>query len=129
MPTFQSKAFNASQKGFSSTINVSYRRVLNSHPFWTFGLPFIGFMVAGSFFLTPATAVRYEKHDRRVHSLDRSEALSLAKVKASAKDRGSISRRDLREEYYRLGVQDKAEMDWEPSRVKRLPGEPDGTFD
>lgn len=48
-------------------------------------------MVAGSFFLTPATAVRYEKHDRRVQRLSKEEALGI----------GKAGRRvDMNEEYY-----------------------------
>lgn len=34
-------------------------------------------MVAGSFVLTPATALRYERHDRRVQQVDQQEALAL----------------------------------------------------
>jgi cytochrome c oxidase assembly protein subunit 16 len=48
-------------------------------------------MVAGSFFLTPATAIRYEKHDRRVQRLSKEEALGI----------GKAGRRvDMKEEYY-----------------------------
>ena len=48
-------------------------------------------MVAGSFFLTPATALRYERHDRKVKQVSREEAMGLGK------DRRKI---DMREEYY-----------------------------
>lgn len=34
-------------------------------------------MVAGSFFLTPATALRYERHDRKVQQLSKDEAMGL----------------------------------------------------
>jgi cytochrome c oxidase assembly protein subunit 16 len=48
-------------------------------------------MVAGSFFLTPATAIRYEKHDRKVRRLTKEEELGL----------GKAGRRvDMKEEYY-----------------------------
>lgn len=48
-------------------------------------------MVAGSFFLTPATAIRYEKHDRRVRRLTKEEELGI----------GKAGRRvDMKEEYY-----------------------------
>ena len=94
-------------------------------------------MVAGSFFLTPATALRYERHDRKVKQVSREEAMGLGK------DRRKI---DMREEYYvsaprynvwmaltgwtliffsqRLATKDID--DWEQKRVKRLPGEHDG---
>jgi len=94
-------------------------------------------MVAGSFFLTPATALRYERHDRKVKQISREEAMGLGK------DRRKI---DMREEYYvsvprrnvwmaltewtliffsqRLATKDID--DWEQKRVKRLPGEHEG---
>jgi hypothetical protein len=56
-----------------------------------FGLPFIATMVAGSFFLTPATAIRYEKHDRRVQRLTKEEELGIGK---------GGRRVDMKEEYY-----------------------------
>jgi len=74
-------------------------------------------MVAGSFFLTPATAMRYEKHDRRVQQLSQDEALGIGK------DRSKV---DINEEYYRLAAKDIE--NWEPKRVKRLPGEHDGVL-
>ncbi|MCJ1410718.1 Cytochrome oxidase assembly [Ptychographa xylographoides] len=76
-------------------------------------------MVAGSFFLTPATAIRYEKHDRTVRRLSKEDELGL-----SAAGRGR--RVDLNEEYYRLAAKDLD--DWENKRVKRLKGEHDGVL-
>ena len=52
-------------------------------------------MLAGSFFLTPATALRYERHDRKVRQLNREEELGIGK------DRRQI---DINEEYYRLAA-------------------------
>lgn len=88
-------------------------------------------MVMGSFFLTPATAVRYERFDRKTHMLDRDEALGLNRVRDAGKMRGlkGGSRGDIREEYWRLAGKGADLDDWEPKRVERLPGEPDGTFD
>lgn len=48
-------------------------------------------MVAGSFFLTPATAIRYEKHDRRVQRMSKEEELGIGK---------SGRKVDMKEEYY-----------------------------
>lgn len=42
---------------------------------------------------------------------------------------GRFKSRDIREEYYKLAGNSQKLDDWEPVRVKRLPGEPDGTFD
>lgn len=52
-------------------------------------------MLAGSFFLTPATALRYERHDRRVSQLSKEDELGLGK------DRRRV---DTNEEYYRLAA-------------------------
>ncbi|KAI9731831.1 MAG: Cytochrome oxidase assembly [Claussenomyces sp. TS43310] len=74
-------------------------------------------MVAGSFFLTPATAIRYEKHDRRVRRLSKEEELGIGKAGRKV---------DMNEEYYKLAAKD---LDaWEQRRVKRLPGEHDGVI-
>lgn len=90
---------------------------MEKHPFALFGLPFIATMVAGSFFLTPATAIRYEKHDRKQRQLSKEEELGLGKNRRKV---------DINEEYYRLAAKDIDS--WEQKRVKRLPGEPDGKF-
>lgn len=60
-------------------------------PFLLFGLPFMTVIVAGSFVLTPATAVRYEKHDRRVRQMTREEELGVGK---------SRRRVNMKDEYY-----------------------------
>lgn len=52
-------------------------------------------MVAGSFFLTPATAIRYERHDRRVRQVSKEEELGIGK------DRRKVY---INEEYYRLAA-------------------------
>lgn len=128
---FQSKKFRgaAAQK----TLAAKYRVQMQRHPFLLFGLPFIATMVAGSFFLTPATALRYERHDRKVRQVTKDEELGIGKNKRKV---------DMKEEYYvsagllcgmafadnwvqqRLAAKDLD--DWEQKRVKRLPGEHDG---
>ena len=89
MPTFSSRKFVGSAN--ENTLGAFYRRHLAKHPFLLFGLPFIATIVAGSFFLTPATALRYEKHDMKVKTLSQDEALGLSK------DRRKV---DMNEEYY-----------------------------
>ncbi|KAI7085076.1 hypothetical protein KC317_g14624 [Hortaea werneckii] len=74
-------------------------------------------MVLGSFFLTPATALRYERHDKKIKQLSETEALGIGKDKRKI---------DLREEYYKLAAKDLD--NWEQKRVKRLPGEHDGVL-
>jgi cytochrome c oxidase assembly protein subunit 16 len=91
MPTFSAKKFVPSSSGGDSKVGALYRRHLAKHPFLLFGLPFIATIVAGSFWLTPATALRYEKYDRKIKRLSQDEAMGLDK------DRRRI---DLNEEYY-----------------------------
>ncbi len=93
MPAFQSKKFRPSS--YQKTFAAIYRAKLANHPFLLFGLPFIVTMVAGSFFLTPATALRYERHDRKLRQLTKEEELGIGK------DRRKV---DINEEYYRLAA-------------------------
>jgi len=115
MGTFGNKKYRSAAD--TNTIASRYRRALGKHPFALFGLPFIVTIVAGSFFLTPATAIRYEKHDRRVRRMSKEEELGIGK------DRRKV---DMKEEYYRLAAKDLD--DWEQKRIKRLPGEHDGVI-
>ncbi|KAF2860325.1 hypothetical protein K470DRAFT_270853 [Piedraia hortae CBS 480.64] len=113
MPTFPTRPFRGAS--YTSSIAGKYRNSLNRHPFLLFGLPFVLTIVASSFFLTPATAIRYERHDQRVRRVSEEEKLGLGK------DRRKV---DVREEYFKLAAKDLE--NWEQKRVKRLPGEPDG---
>ncbi|KAM0703396.1 hypothetical protein Q7P35_009335 [Cladosporium inversicolor] len=115
MPTFSSKKFRSSS--YNNTLPARYRAALAKHPFALFGLPFVGTMLLGSFFLTPATALRYERHDRKVKTMTEDEKLGIGK------DRRRI---DMKEEYYKLAAKDLD--NWEQKRVKRLPGEHDGVL-
>lgn len=78
MAVFQSKKFRGAAE--AGTFAARYRAVMAKHPFLLFGLPFMSVIVAGSFVLTPATAVRYEKHDRRVRQMTRDEELGVGKA-------------------------------------------------
>ncbi|KAI1804774.1 cytochrome c oxidase assembly protein COX16-domain-containing protein [Daldinia bambusicola] len=115
MAVFQSKKYRSAAE--ASSFAVKYRAMMAKHPFLLFGLPFMSVIVAGSFVLTPATAVRYEKHDRRVRQMTREEELGVGK---------SGRRVNLKDEYYRLAAKDID--NWEQKRVKRLPGEHDGVL-
>lgn len=89
MPTFQSNKFRSA--GDSGRVGMKYRALMAKRPFLTFGLPFLAIMIAGSFVLTPATAIRYEKHDRRVRQLTKEEELNV---------RRGARKVDMKEEYY-----------------------------
>lgn len=86
---FQSKRFRSAAE--MNSIGMRYRRVMNRHPFLMFGLPFMAVIVAGSFVLTPATAVRYERYDRKVRQMTKEEELNV---------RRSARKVDMKEEYY-----------------------------
>jgi cytochrome c oxidase assembly protein subunit 16 len=81
MPTFQSNPFRPSTSSSAASlgerIGTTYRRHLANHPFLLFGLPFISVIVASSFLLTPATALRYERHDRKNRAVTHGEAMEL----------------------------------------------------
>lgn len=89
MPAFQSKKFRGSAD--TNKFGQQYRRLMARHPFLTFGLPFLSVIIAGSFVLTPATAVRYERHDRKVRQMTKAEELNV---------RRSPRKVDMKEEYY-----------------------------
>ncbi|KAI1307447.1 cytochrome c oxidase assembly protein COX16-domain-containing protein [Xylaria venustula] len=113
MAVFQSKKYRGA--AHAGTFAAKYRALMAKHPFVLFGLPFMSIIVAGSFILTPATAVRYERQDRKVRQLTRDEELGVGKAGRKV---------NMKEEYYRLAAKDLD--DWEQKRVKRLPGENDG---
>lgn len=80
MPAFQAKTFRRTTTASSplgERIGAAYRTKLPRHPFLFFGLPFIMVIVAGSFALTPAAALRYERYDRKVKQLSQDEAMDL----------------------------------------------------
>lgn len=81
----------AKKKYAPSQTSVYYRAAVQKHPFLLFGLPFISVMVAGSFFLTPATAIRYDRHDAKVQQVSKEEALNVRNNKRKV---------DMKEEYY-----------------------------
>ncbi|CAK41810.1 cytochrome c oxidase assembly protein COX16 [Aspergillus niger CBS 101883] len=108
MPVFQAKTFRRATTASSTLgerIGAAYRAHLTKRPFLLFGLPFIMIIVAGSFALTPAAALRYERYDRKVKQLSQEEAINLG-LKGPDGDEGikrNPRRRiigDEREEYY-----------------------------
>ncbi|KAL4987141.1 cytochrome c oxidase assembly protein cox16, mitochondrial [Aspergillus falconensis] len=132
MPAFPAKTFRRATTASSTLgekLGEAYRGRLPRHPFLLFGLPFIMVIVAGSFVLTPAAALRYERYDRKVKQLNQEEAMDLG-LKGPDGEEGikrNPRRRiigDEREEYYRLMAKDLD--NWEQKRVQRFKGEPDG---
>ncbi|KAJ4304961.1 Cytochrome oxidase assembly [Kalmusia sp. IMI 367209] len=115
MAPFASKSFAAT---LPNSLASKYRKALTKHPFLLFGLPFLTTIVAGSFLLTPATALRYERYDRKNQQITHEQAMGLGQ------DRRKVNMKD---EYYRLQAKDLE--NWEQRRVKRLPGEIDGVLE
>jgi cytochrome c oxidase assembly protein subunit 16 len=107
MPTFP-------RNRLPSARSQALQRAVRKRPFLLFGLPFIGIVVAGSFFLTPVTANRYDHHDRKRRWVGKQDAF----------DSTGLQRRkfDAREEYYvRTGLRrtgscgtDNCCRDWLP---------------
>jgi cytochrome c oxidase assembly protein subunit 16 len=92
MAVFQSRKYRSAAD--SRNFGARYRALMAKHPFLLFGLPFLTTIVAASFVLTPATAVRYERHDRKVRQMTREEELGVGKAGRKV---------DIREEYYVRG--------------------------
>lgn len=89
MAVFQSRKYIGSAD--ANKFGVRYRALMAKHPFLLFGLPFMAVIIGGSFVLTPATAIRYERQDRKVRQMTRQEELGVGK---------SGRKVDIREEYY-----------------------------
>ena len=89
MPVFAKKKFRGTAD--ANTFAMRYRAAMAKHPFLLFGLPFMSVIIAGSFVLTPATAIRYEKYDRRVRQMTKEEELGVGKAGRKV---------DIRDEYY-----------------------------
>lgn len=108
MPTFQSKTFRratTASSSFGERLGAFYRARLTRHPFLLFGLPFMAVIVAGSFALTPAAALRYERYDRKVQQVSKEEAFELGLRGPDGEEgiKRNPRRRiigDEREEYY-----------------------------
>lgn len=85
---FSSKSFSAT---LPNSLAAKYRKALNKHPFALFGLPFLATIVAGSFMLTPATALRYERHDRKNQRVSEEEMMGLGQNRRKV---------NMKDEYY-----------------------------
>ncbi|EXJ81128.1 hypothetical protein A1O3_07416 [Capronia epimyces CBS 606.96] len=137
MPIFQSKPFRgtrAQAQDLWERVAVLYRQKIAKNPFLFFGLPFMTLIVGASFLLTPAAALRYEKHDRKHRQLTDQEKMELG-LKGGIMGEGNLTynprRRKVlkgelseRDEYYKLMAKDLD--NWEQKRVERWKGEPDG---
>lgn len=85
---FGNKSFKAT---LPNSLAARYRKQLTKHPFLLFGLPFLTTIVAGSFMLTPATALRYERYDRKNQQITHEEAMGLRQERRKV---------NMKDEYY-----------------------------
>jgi cytochrome c oxidase assembly protein subunit 16 len=85
---FPSRSFAAT---LPNSLAARYRKALQKHPFLLFGLPFMATIVAGSFMLTPATALRYERYDRKNQQITQEEAMGLRQERRKV---------NMKDEYY-----------------------------
>jgi cytochrome c oxidase assembly protein subunit 16 len=85
---FTSKSFSAT---LPNSLAARYRKALQKHPFLLFGLPFLSTILLGSFMLTPATALRYERYDRKNQQITQEQAMGL---------RGERRKVNMKDEYY-----------------------------
>jgi len=85
---FTSKSFSAT---LPNSLAAKYRKSLQKHPFLLFGLPFLSTILLGSFMLTPATALRYERYDRKNQQITHEQAMGL---------RGERRKVNMKDEYY-----------------------------
>ena len=111
MPTFQSNPFRgtrASANTLGERISSTYRRHLARHPFALFGLPFLSIIVLSSFLLTPVTALRYERHDRKHRAVTHSEAMELG-LKGGSDGEGGISCNPRRRKVTKGGTTERDE--------------------
>jgi cytochrome c oxidase assembly protein subunit 16 len=90
---FTSRSFAAT---LPNSLAARYRKQLQKHPFLLFGLPFMATIVAGSFMLTPATALRYERYDRKNQQITQEEAMGLRQERRKV---------NMRDEYYVSNVE------------------------
>lgn len=88
-PVFPSRKYRI--PGDPGNVGARYRAMMAKRPFLLFGLPFLTVIVGGSFALTPATAIRYERQDRKVRQMTRDEELGVGKTKRKV---------DMKDEYY-----------------------------
>jgi cytochrome c oxidase assembly protein subunit 16 len=91
MAVFQNRKYRSAAD--ANTLGARYRALMAKHPFLLFGLPFMTVIIGASFVLTPATAIRYERHDRKVRQMSREEELGVGRA-------GTGRKVDIREEYY-----------------------------
>lgn len=104
---FSSKSFRST---LPNSLAAKYRKALQKHPFALFGLPFLATIVAGSFLLTPATALRYERYDRKNQQISQEEAMGLGQNRRKV---------NMKDEYYVSGLLRLSGMQnpWKAARI------------
>lgn len=120
---FDNKPFRSKreQAEFNKSFMGYYSRLVKKNSFLYMGLPMMLSLGIACELLTNFTSLRYERRDKQVKELDENDALKLATQKR--RKPGSIN-----DEYYRLQGLMEDSQNYEPKRVKRLPGESENVW-
>lgn len=123
MGTFGNREFRTKkqQQERAKSFMGMYTRLVKKNSFIYMGIPMMLSLVFASHVMTNLLSAKFERHDEKVKELDETEALKLATQKKRRV--GSIN-----DEYYRLQGFIEENKDYEPKRVKRLPGESENVW-
>ncbi|KAG4304850.1 hypothetical protein PORY_001903 [Pneumocystis oryctolagi] len=91
-------------------------KTIQKYPFLLFGMPFIAIILSGAYILSISQQLRYECRDQKTTQILEEQSLGLKK------NRRKIN---IKDEYYKLQMNEIQYNDWEQVRVKRFPGEPE----
>lgn len=91
-------------------LNRKFRSYAKNNPAMAYGIPFMVFMLIGTYSLTYFTQVRVDQRGRRTKTLTRSEERDLE---------SSDRLREMKAEYQDLLKKANANSDFEQKRVKR----------
>ncbi|KAG4300736.1 hypothetical protein PCANB_002971 [Pneumocystis canis] len=93
---------------------IQLNRAIQKHPFLLFGIPFITIILSGAYVLSIPQQLRYKCRDQKITQVLEEQTLGLKK---------NPRKINIKDEYYRLQINEMQFDNWEPVRVKRLPDE------
>ncbi|KTW28024.1 hypothetical protein T552_01886 [Pneumocystis carinii B80] len=95
---------------------IQLNKTIHKYPFLLFGMPFITTILGGAYVLSISQQFRYDSRDQKIKQISEEQALGMKK------NRRKIN---IKDEYYKLQMNEMMLNDWEQVRVERFPGEPD----
>ncbi|KAG5518578.1 hypothetical protein PMAC_002974 [Pneumocystis sp. 'macacae'] len=90
-------------------------KTIQKYPF-LFGIPFIMIILSGAYVLSISQQFRYECRDQKIKQILEKDILGIKKNQRKI---------NIKDEYYKLQMNELQFDNWEQVRVKRLPGEPE----